>query len=197
MTETPPTPMPDTPDADTAASTPLDAPVQPSAAVPPLNAAEMLKQKADSVILDIKKSLEYAIIGKKVTVKVKGKQLTFVKWGLSKKLSLGSKVVSLINRVKSFIPAGAAIEDGDNTFFVQIVGYLAEDIIDIISQSMDSTLFKTPAEAAAWIDDECDLNDLFDLCVVVYDTNFPKGEDLGKQTEGLNLLQGKIQSLLK
>jgi hypothetical protein len=197
VTETPPTPMPDTPDADTAASTPLDAPVQPSAAVPPLNAAEMLKQKADSVILDIKKSLEYAIIGKKVTVKVKGKQLTFVKWGLSKKLSLGSKVVSLINRVKSFIPAGAAIEDGDNTFFVQIVGYLAEDIIDIISQSMDSTLFKTPAEAAAWIDDECDLNDLFDLCVVVYDTNFPKGEDLGKQTEGLNLLQGKIQSLLK
>ncbi len=197
MSDIPETPSPAAMTPETPANEPQDAPAAQPAPTPAPSIAQTLQQKADSVMLDIKKSLEYAIIGKKVTVKVKGKQLTFVKWGLSKKLSLGSKVVSLINRVKSFIPAGAAIEDGDNTFFVQIVGYLAEDIIDIISQSMDSTLFKTPADAAAWIDDECDLNDLFDLCVVVYDTNFPKGEDLGKQTEGLNKLQGKIQSLLK
>ena len=196
MTETPATPSQDAPQPENAASEPVAAPAAPAATKQP-DAADFLRAKADSVVLDIKKSLEYAILGKNVTVKVQGKQITIVKWGLSKKLSLGSKVVNLINRVKAFIPAEAALSEGDNTFFVQIVGYLAEDIIDIIAQSIDTKTFKTPTEAAAWIDEECDLNDLFDLCVIVYDTNFPKGEDLGKQTEGLNKLQSKIQSLLK
>jgi len=156
-----------------------------------------LQRRAEAASDDIKKSLEYAILGKLVSVKVKGRKINFVKWGLARKLSLGSKVINLISRVKSFMPSGTEIDASDNTFLIQVMGYLAEDVIDIIAQSIDAKSFGTPSEAAAWIDEECDLNDLFDMCVIVYDTNFPKGEDLGKQSEGLNKLHGKIQSLLK
>lgn len=156
---------------------------------------EKVAEKASSLVADVKSTLEYVLSTRTATVKVNDTLLTFKKWGLNKKLTLGVKVNSLFTRISSIFPDAKIQDSLDNAELIgSIIGMLADDIMEIIARSM-SDPFANYQEAYEWLDDECTYDDLVNLGIIVWEMNL-KGEELGKFAEGLGKVTGKINALM-
>lgn len=145
-----------------------------------------------SVEAEIKKRLEYAILGKEVTILFKGKRLTFKKWGLRQNLRMGSRVIKLVGTVQSAVPDQKMLTDV--AVFTQILAHVADDVMEIVAASISSP-FPTADHAEVWLDENVDnVEDLFDLAYIVYEQNL-KGDALGKLTGGMEGVTKKMASL--
>ena len=172
---------------------------------PEAKPASPVEETQESYLDTVKKSLGFAIAGKKATVNLYGKVLEFQRWGLQNRMSLGTRVMNLVSRVQAFIPAldPNSLKEGidlgvnlqDSALLMQALSYMTEDVVEIVSRSLIGP-FKSPAQAKEWIDDMCELEDLFDLAVIVYEMNL-KGELLGKLQVSSDKLQTRMNSLLK
>jgi hypothetical protein len=151
-----------------------------------------LEERLAGMLTDIQETLEYQLADKTATVLVQGKLLTLKKWGLRKKLTLGSRVTQIVERARLLLPAGANL--GDAGTMTTILGTVAEDIMAIVAQSF-SDPFKSPAEALDWMDEHCGMDDIFNLAVLVWDMNLKDAESLGKMTEGLERMTARLESL--
>jgi hypothetical protein len=146
---------------------------------------------------DAKKSLEYHVAGRQVTVRVQDTLLTFKRWGLRKKMSLGSRVVSLIQGISAIISPEDLIAGKVNQMSVlAVLHHVSDQVIELLAASLVEP-FKSAAEAELWIDDNCELNDLFNMGVIVFDQNFGGEEGLGKSRSEVEKLTESLQSLLK
>ena len=146
----------------------------------------------------VKENLSYAIAGKLATVKMHGTVIEFQRWGLQKRLSLGTRVMNLMTRLQAFLPSDQEDEEMSMesvSLLLQALSYVTDDVMDIVAKSIVGPWATTTA-TVAWIDEHCELEDLFDLGVIVYEMNL-KGELLGKLQGSLEGLQGKMNSLLK
>lgn len=191
------------PIASDAASSPVEAPESPqdrvSAPTPsqPTSNAPEASESQESYLETVKKNLEYAIAGKRATVRLHGTIIEFQRWGLQKRMSLGTRVIGLVQKLRVLIP-GLDQEDmgeGTLTLLLQALSYMTEDVIEILSRSVSSP-WKNPNDAVKWIDENCELEDLFDLCVIVYEMNL-RGELLGKLQSSADNLGRRMTSLLK
>jgi hypothetical protein len=145
---------------------------------------------------DIKKTLEYQIAGKTATVVVKGKTLTMKKWGLRKRISLGAKVGGIILRVQTLLPPDreAVTEERLAAVVQAALGAFISEVVEIIGNSIEDP-FVSLAEAIEWLDDTCEVTDLMNLAVIVYDMNLA-GDGLKNLTTGLDQVVDLVQSRL-
>jgi hypothetical protein len=167
----------------------------PSAAAP--EAVTPSPDDFKSMLQGIKKSLEYHLAERRVSLRLHGRTIEIERWGLRKKLSLGTKVANLIRAVGSILPVeDLAAGRISLPAMLTTLHAVSDQVIDIIAASIVAP-FKSADEAATWLDLECQLTDLFDLAVIVYDQNFgDEGDSVGKlaaETEGLTK---RLQSLL-
>ena len=108
-------PAPDEKVAESAPESQGDAPKSPIDA----SAVEEMTARA-------KKTLEYQIAGRQVNVRLHDKLLTFKKWGLRKKMTLGSRVTAIIQRVQLLLPNGGTL---NAELMSTVLGHLSEDIV--------------------------------------------------------------------
>ncbi len=155
--------------------------------------AGSVQERMDEMVVDIKETLEFQLADKVATVMVQGKVLQIKKWGMRKKLTLGSRVTQLINKVSSLAPAANIIQDA--SLMGDIMGIVGDDIMMIVAQSIVSP-FETPAKAMDWLDDECGFDDIINLGFLIYDMNLKETEELGKLTQGLEKVTEKVHALI-
>lgn len=173
-------------------------PAAPAKTPPAKNAAKSEAEAPKDYLESVKENLSYAIAGKRATIKMHGQVIEFQRWGLQKRLSLGTRVMNLVSRLQTVIPA---LDSGDGLslenlqLLLQALSYATDDVIDIVARSIVSP-WPTTTATMQWIDDHCELEDLFDLAVIVYEMNL-KGELLGKLQSSLEGVQTRMNSLLK
>lgn len=180
---------PNAPETSSQPSTPVEstgnAPAVPPAG--PLN--DLTSAETEKAI---KSRLEWQIANKEVTINFKGTKLTFRKWGLRQNLRMGSRVIKLVGMVNESIADPKMLSDVST--FTQILAFVADDVLEIVSGSISSP-FATSDAAEKWLDENIEnVEDLFDLAYIVYDQNL-KGNALGKLTGGLESLTRKMTSL--
>lgn len=162
----------------------------------PTEVKQKIDGASDKLVEGVKESLEYELVNKDVRVTIHGKRLTFTAWGLVKEMQFGGRIVSLLNRIKGIItPEDLNSGDIDLTLVSHLFSLVAEDVIDVIAGSITDP-FQTHAKAFAWIDQECDFKDLFDMGVIVYDQNLKGEHGLGKRIEGLTTVVQDVTKLL-
>jgi hypothetical protein len=166
-------------------ATPSEAPPTPVPAAPVRKLAESARV-----------ALEAQIVNREVTVRVQGKPLILKKWGLQKKLGLGSRVINLTDLISKAFPnlLEQPEQEVQSSQAVAILSHVSSFIIELIAASLVQP-FKTLAEAEEWLDENCDLTDLFNLAVVVYEQNFgTDGVGLKKYLKDLTSLTEKVVS---
>lgn len=174
---------------------PVSAPTPSPTTPAPSVASESLESRAAAMVEEVKKTLEYQLANKVVTVTVRGKTLKLKKWGLTKTLSLGSRVHAIVERVQSLIPDVESLEALQSpTILMSLLASFGQDVMLIVAQSIIEP-FHNANEAIEWLDEECNHQDLFDLSIVVWEMNFA-GQDLGKLTKGLTGVTERINKLL-
>lgn len=176
---------PTVPETTPAPSTPVESTANAPAAPPsPPPAAD--------IDADIKKRLEWVIANKEVTILFKGKRIVFKKWGLRMNLRMGARVMKLVQTIKNAVPDQKLLVDP--TVLAQVLAYVADDVLEIVAESISSP-FSTSDAAEAWLDESVEnMEDLFDLAYIVYEMNL-KGDALGKLTSGMEGMTKKMASL--
>lgn len=142
-----------------------------------------------------RETLEYQIAGRNALVTVQGKLLTLTRWGLQKKLSLGSRVMSIVSTVTQTV--GTDFDAFDTTKALAVLSHLSGPIMEIIAASISSP-FANPNEAYEWLDQECSLFDLFNLACALFSQNFTEqGDTLGKWQSEMSKLGDALRSASK
>lgn len=158
--------------------------------------ASKLAEKAKELAEQAKVSLEMQIAGREVTVKIdaeEGKTIVKLKkWGLSKKLRLGSIVTQLVNHIGNVMPN---TDFNDPAIQLQLMGQLAEQVIEIVAETMVSP-GNNVTERFEWLEDNVNPEELVNLAIVVYDMNMG-GESAKKFQKGAKALEEKINSALR
>lgn len=145
------------------------------------------------LISDARAALEVQIATREATVRVQGKPIVLKRWGLKKKLSLGSRVIALVERINEAFPNLLAGDEGTGASqILAILSHVSDFVIELVAASTDQP-FKSLAEAEDWYDDNCSLEDLLNLALVVYSQNFgDEGDGLKKYLADLKGVSKKV-----
>lgn len=137
-------------------------------------------------------ALEVQIASREATVRVQGKPLVLKRWGLQKKLSLGSRVLSLVESITKTFPDLFSGDEPSSSRLLAVMSHVSGFVVELVASSLVQP-FKTLAEAEEWLDENADMTDLFNLSIVVYEQNFgADGEGLKKYISDLKNLGANL-----